>query len=361
MGRTGMPSKTTHPIYWPTIVALAFLALVGCSSNGGVGPVSPPTGSGPDTAKVALTDLGSGTYRGFAGGLYPNSSATVPSAQAAEGMARTAKIRPLDANGIAKASGRIVLVSIGMSNTSQEFCTQDGTTGCYPETFMGRAASDGSVDHSTLVIVNGAQGGRDAIDWASPAAATYNVVRDRLTQLGVTEKQVQVAWLLQADAQPSASLPSPTADAYVLESRLGSIVRSLHTRYPNLQEVFLGTRNYGGFATSALNPEPYAYEGGFAVKWLIESQINQMQGGSADSKAGDLNWTSAAPWLAWGPYSWAPGNKPRSDGLVWLAGDFGPDGTHPSESWRSKAGSMLLSFFKTSQFTKCWFLASGSC
>ncbi len=108
MGQTDMPSKTTHWIYRTTtgVVLVAFGALVGCSSSGGVGSVMPPTGSGPDTAAVALTDLGSGTYRGFAGGLYPNSSATMPSVQAAEGMARAAKIRPLDANGIAKASGR---------------------------------------------------------------------------------------------------------------------------------------------------------------------------------------------------------------------------------------------------------------
>ena len=42
---------------------------------------------------------------------------------------------------------------------------------------------------------------------------------------------------------------------------------------PNVKLAYLSSRTYGGYATTPLNPEPYAYESGFSVKWLIEGQL----------------------------------------------------------------------------------------
>jgi hypothetical protein len=322
-----------------------------------------PAAPGSDTAKVPLNDLGTGTYKGFQGGLYSSGSNALPSAHLAAGIARAKNILPLDANGVARSGGKIVLLSIGMSNTSQEFCGADITVNCLSETFMGQAAADASVNKSTLVIVNGAQGGRDALTWITPESQTFDIVRDqRLSRVGVTERQVQVVWLKQADAGPRGELPATDADAYTLENRLGSIVRALKTRYPNLQQVFITSRAYAGYATSTLNPEPYAYESGFAVKWLVQAQIDQMRTGRiTDTRAGDLDYNTVAPWIAWGPYPWANGMKARSDGLQWQQADFMSDGTHPSSSGRAKFGVMLLTFFRTSQLTACWFLAGAGC
>lgn len=349
-----------RPGWLPLILALA--GILACGAAASSSPdVTPPPGS--DSVKVALNDLGSKTYLGFQGGLYPGGSNTAPSAHSTVGLARAKAIRKLDANGNPSASGKYVLLSIGMSNTTQEFCNGNNSLNCLPETFMGRAAADPEVDKTRLVLVDGAQGGREASDWISPSAATFDIVRDqRLTRLGVTEKQVQAVWVKSADAQPTKGLPGSSADAYVLEERLASMVRAMKVRYPNLQQVFITSRAYAGYASSTLNPEPYAYESGFSVKWLIQAQIDQAEGGTiVDTRAGDLSYGSIAPWVAWGPYPWANGTTARTDGLQWFPADFKNDGTHPSESGRSKVGAMLITFFKTSAYTRCWFIAGGSC
>src|SRR5438093_4711366 len=90
------------------------------------------------TGMIPLNDLGSGLYLNqYQGGLYPNGSNTVPAAHASEGMLRAGAIQPLDLNGNPSASGHYVLLSIGMSNTTQEFCSQSGAIPPNPWTFMG--------------------------------------------------------------------------------------------------------------------------------------------------------------------------------------------------------------------------------
>ena len=310
-------------------------------------------------AATPLNDLGSGLYLNqFQGGLYPNGSNEVPAAHAAEGIARAAAIRPLGPSGEPDPNGHYVLVSIGMSNTTQEFCSGNATGPCASYSFMGKAAADPRVNHDTLFIVNGAAGGKSASYWDSPTDPDYNrIVTDWLTPNGLSEKQVQAAWVKVANPNPMVSLPDSNADAYRLARQMGDISRALKVRYPNLQQIFFSSRIYAGYATTTLNPEPYAYESGLAVKWLIEAQIHQMTGGGVDPLAGNLDYTSGvAPWIAWGPYMWADGLNARSDGLIWEQSDFNSDGTHPATSGRTKVGTMLLDFVLDSPFTQPWFL-----
>lgn len=285
-----------------------------------------------------------------------------PADHLANGMVAASRIRPLDRSGNPSPTGKIVFISLGMSNTTQEFCTANNPAPCDPWSFVGQATADPAVNHSTLVLVNGASGGQDAKTWDSPSDANYDRVRDHdLAPLGLSEAQVQAAWVKQADANPTKSLPDTNADAYQLETYLANTMRAMRARYPNLQIVYLSSRIYGGYATSTLNPEPYAYEGGLAVKWLVQAQVDQMRmsGLVVDSRAGVLRYPEASPWISWGPYLWANGMEPRGDGLTWTRSDFVSDGTHPAQSARQKVGKMLLDFLKSAPTAQSWFVTTS--
>lgn len=323
-------------------------------------------GSDPLTVSAApmvpLMDMGtSTTYYGLTGGLYADGSDTMPSDHETAGLAVSNGIVPLDTNGNPSPTGKIVLMSIGASNQSQEWCGRaDKCETPSSPSFMSSVAASTSVNHTTLEVVNGAQSGQSIAFWMDPDShRTYDVVRDdRLTPLGLTEAQVQIIWLSDSDAGATVSLPNAGADAYTVESRLGTALRAMKTRYPNLKEVFLSSRIYGGYATTIQSPEPYAYETGFSVKWTIQSQITQMETGSVDPVAGDLDEDTVAPWIAWGPYMWANGTTPRSDGLTWVRGEFGNDGTHVNSAGRRAVAGLLMNFFLNSEFTRCWFLST---
>jgi len=321
--------------------------------------------AGTSTGNVPLMDLGTGTYLGqFQGGLYPGGSNAMPAVHATAGLAAAAQIVPRNTSGTPDPqNGKVVLISVGMSNTTGEFCIHgEGTTGCTAESFMGQAAVEPAVNHTTLAIINGARSGQDAVTWLDPPGRNYDDIATLLTSQGLSEAQVQVAWVKEADIAPTVSLPSSNADAYVLEGYLGAITRALATRYPNLQQVFFSSRIYAGYADVPINPEPYAYEGGFAVKWVVQAQISQVAtpGHPADATAGDLDYTAGAPWIGWGPYLWADGTTPRSDGLTYLCSDLQNDGTHPMPSTVQKVGGMLLDFFLTSPMSQPWFTAAGA-
>lgn len=356
-------SRRRLPASW---LALPTTLLLACGSSEAPEPVEPRQAEVHNlgTARIPINDLlNGGNYQGFSGGLYPQGSNTMPPAHAAEGQSRAAAIQPLDVNGQPSASGKYVLLSLGMSNSTQEFCSQAGSEPCDPWTFMAKAAADPAVNKTKLVIANGAKGGQAAVYWDSPTDSNYDRVRDQvLTPKGLSEKQVQIIWLKVANASPTVPLPNNNADAFALEQSMGKILRAAKVRYPNLKQVFVTSRIYAGYATTTLNPEPYAYESGFSVKWLIEAQIRQIQNGTVDPQSGDLDYRKGvAPWVAWGPYPWADGRNPRSDGLTWEPSDFQSDGTHPGQPGEDKVGTMLLDFFKSSPHTRCWFLSGVSC
>jgi len=289
------------------------------------------------TIPTSLIDFDGATYLGFHGGLYPNGSNQRPSSHNTAGVAIAKSIKSLSASGaVDETSGKIVWMSIGMSNTTQETQAFLSLMQTYPD------------KHPKLVLIDGAEGGQDINAVNSSTASYWDTVSNRLTTAGLTAAQVQVIWYKEAEAQPTDTSFATYPDA--LKEKYRSVMQLLKAKFPNLKIVYLSDRIYAGYATSKLNPEPFAWYTGWTVKRLIEAQIN----GDAS-----LNYSGSNPqsaWLSWGPELWANGTTPRSDGLTWVISDYQSDGTHPSTTGRQKVAQMLLNFFSTDETTKPWFL-----
>ncbi len=208
----------------------------------------------------------------------------------------------------------------------------------------------------------------------------YGRVNGLLTANGYTANQVQAVFLKSADAFPAYCLntslgcatPSgKVSDLQQSEMYMGDILRFLKSGYqgypipyPNLQQVFVTSRTYGGYGVQAtqpygcLSPEPFAFEEGLAVQETVLAQINS----NALTHAGNVDYPLSAPWFDWAPYLWAPGNTPRSDGLFWCGGqpgacsnsydvrngdpgdemDYWGDYTHPSYRGLNKVANILF-------------------
>jgi hypothetical protein len=292
---------------------------------------------------IPLTELGNsdyirmdGTSTGFKGGLYPNGENTRPTNHEQSGIAIADTIVPVDINGnYDPKNGKIIFLSIGMSNTNLEF-----------ETFQQMAKEDPETN-SKILFLNGALSSQTSDRWLDPNAITWQNISDRISQYGFSPAQVQVVWIKLTQTK-AGDFP---AKAQSLESDLKTIVRNLKTAYPNTKIAYLSSRIYSYTYFRGLSPEPNAFETGFSVKWLIEKQINGDTALNFDPEKGEV----VAPYLSWGPYLWANGQTPRADGLVWLPEDFEFDCTHPTISGRQKVATMLLDFFKSDTTTKSWF------
>jgi hypothetical protein len=108
------------------------------------------------TGLVPLTEMGEGLYKEQAGGLYGQGRNVPPASHLKAAQAQTALIVPRDAQGNPSDTGKIVLISQGMSNTTQEFSV-----------FKKIAEADPNIS-PRVVIVDCAQGGMAAHQWAYP-------------------------------------------------------------------------------------------------------------------------------------------------------------------------------------------------
>jgi hypothetical protein len=323
------------------------------------------------TGFVPLTEMGDGEYKGLDGGLYGGGKNEPPAGHRKLALQALKRIRPLNAKGEPDADGKVVLISIGMSNTTMEFMA------------FKRMADADPAKAPHVVIVDTAQGGRSAGAWAKslsgntrranvPLAdqpyegtpgenspdqqelgADHTVWEEadrRVRGAGCTPQQVQVVWIKVAG---SVKLGFPE-HLKEYQGHLATIVRLAKARYRNLQIAYLSSRIYAGYATTMLNPEPWSYESAFGVRGVIQQQIKGDPDLNADAARGPVK----APVLLWGPYLWADGTKPRADGLIWQRKDLARDGIHPTRTGTRKVSQQLLRFLTTDPLARPWFKAN---
>jgi len=293
-----------------------------------------------------INDLGPGYWRGMQGGLYPMGENDRPAGHNNAGLFLANSIQPLDVNGNPdSANGKIVLLAIGMSNTLQEFDFFE----LLVDTFQNK--------NPYLQTVNGAQAGQDINQIIDTTGNYWNFIQDTLEALGLSSLQVQIIWFKEAEAEPMNAIDTSFI-GYVsgLKEKFRVAMNIMKQEFPRAKLCYIASRIYAGYATTLLNPEPFAYYTGWAVKHLIEDQI------SGDSTLTYLGPNARSPWLSWGVYLWADGLNPRSDGLTWICpDDYQPDGTHPSQVGRLKVAEMLLDFFASDETCTPWFLNQLPC
>ncbi len=294
---------------------------------------------GTSNPLIPLTDLGTGSYGGAEGGLYPGGSNTPPPAWEASALTLADGIQPLDANGNNDPNGSYALLSIGVSITRTIW-----------DEFEPMEVGDPTISPH-LVLVNAAVDGTNSPDWTSPSSGAWlTILNNYLPYQNLTANQVVAAWVMMPHSNPHGTYPN---DMTTQENDLISVLQNLHTFFPNLKIAYLTSNHYGNYEPSKSYPEPYSYEFGLAVQTVIEDQIN----GQANLNWNPANGTVMAPFLLWGPYDWANGMVSRSDGLVWTCQDMSSDGLHPSLAGRNKEAALLATFFKTDPTATPWFLA----
>jgi hypothetical protein len=295
-----------------------------------------------------IPDLGTGTYLGYQGGLYPGGENTKPPVYLAKALNQVSKLKPRLADGTEDCeNGRIVLMSIGGSNPASEFARFRAQALAYPDL------------NPKLTIVN--TGGLGKIPRVfDPTDEFWTNVSESLAAAGVTVNQVQVIWV-QTDNVNDGDTSFPGAPQALTENLI-DLCHLIVENFPNTRICHFTARAYAGFAAPDFEQPaleyPRDYYNGWAIKWLIERQI-----------AGDpaLKFTGAdrnSPFLAWATYLWSDGETPclYSD-LSWdCPTDFKPiDGFHYSVAGKTKAGQQLFDFFSTDEVAQTWFLDSYSC
>lgn len=299
------------------------------------------------TGLIPITDLGSGYYEGFQGGLYYGSNEK-PVVQIENLNYGISNISPRNTYGDYDINnGNIVLLSIGASNPRTEFESFQNIT----DTFC--------LINPFLKIVNGGEGGQAIQKIIDTSNYYWQYVTDQLISNGVNNNQVQIIWL-ENDNSSSENYNFPSAPQELM-IEFKQLFKILIDKYPNLQVCYLNGRGYGGYIESDSQVGnglrfPRDYYNGWAMKWLIENQI------MGDTSLAFIGTNRNAPVLDWSAYLWTDGANPRSDGLYTeCSTDLKPaDGLHWSPAGNDKLGMEIFERFYNDAEARKWFLKDSA-
>jgi hypothetical protein len=294
--------------------------------------------TGTTSPEIPMDQLGTNTYLGYMGGLYPGGTNTMPPAHQTAGINLANEIQPLNAEGQPSPTGKYVLLSLGTSDAAYEF-----------DRFLEYSANEPTIN-SNLVIVEGAMGSEALDTLLGPEENDFwnNIYNWFLPDKGVTQQQVVAIWMEPEDAHPPGPFPQ---DMEQMHTELRTLIPNLLVRFPNLKLLYLASRAYAGYAKPPKQvTEPYSYDQAYALQAVIADQLNGDPALNFDPSQGPV----VAPWLAWESYKWGNGMTAHN-GLVWACQDFRNDGYHVTGPGEDKVVGLLMNFLKSDPTAAPWF------
>lgn len=223
---------------------------------------------------------------------------TLTQAQWNAGLNAAAQIVPRLTNGTPSASGKVVLLFLGYSNTE-----------LVGKGFIWAVNTFGGV-RSTVKIVNAGISGQTAEKWANPNHDAWSRLATKLANAGVTPAQVGATFIMGTEG---TKLVDSQANAAQFAQHMRQIRANLTAKgFTNRKIDYLSSNFYGGYDVGQdKSPEPHVYYEGLTLQGL-QDESNAV-------------WASAAS-----TYQWADGVRPRPwDGLTLLCpADVKLDGVH---------------------------------
>ena len=284
----------------------------------------------PNLDFIPLADLQKDSFQDKTGGLYANGSNRIPKNHYKEGLKHSSMIEKLDQSGQADSNGNIILLGLGFSTAAMTFNTASIILN-YKNTYP-------SIDY-----ISGAQGGQDINKMTDSKAEYWKTISARLDSAGLSENQVQIAWLSTGDLE-AGNLSLKEHIAYLLP-KYSAVLKNLKLHYQNLQIVFISDRTFAGYINSPAATslkEPSAYYNGFVVQQLINNQVLEVEGFTYNE----------LPFIDWGPQLWTNGRYGDSHGYKWLPNDAGDGGIHPSPKGKVKEGIRLYLYLEQHPYLK---------
>lgn len=294
-----------------------------------------------DTMLIPLIDMGSQTFRSYSGGLYPNGS-NLPSGTYANDLHDFAlSIAPLDSNGnINNTKGIIGFISIGASTCNiMMTALRDKTSG-------------NPLTNPKLRLVACTSGATSVNEIMDPANGYWNVVQTKLSKAALKAKQVQVIYMETEDSVQTNDFPGRPLRT---KTEYEQAMRTFKIKFPNIKLVYLLGRAHTFVPprkNKITNTEPTPYYNGWACKWVIEDQINGVNGTAYKGAH------SVSPLVTWGWYQWGT-EEPRSDGFIWKKEYTKEDGLHANDIGADTLSTRFQNFLLTDEYAGIWYANHG--
>ena len=319
-------------------IIIALLFLIACSKEDNTNQLttaSVDNAARRDTAKIPLNDLGTGTYLGSMGGLYPN-GANEPSGQyAADLFDASSSIVPLDKLGNPSSSGKIVFISLGAS------------VGGHMMKALIPKTQNNPLTNPNLYLINCNQGaGFASLNSIMNPTDTY---WDRVNNTIINKtsyKQVQVIYL-ETDDSTNAKWPAKPTN---VKNDIDSALRVFKRKFPNIKLVYVLGRTKTFGENALWNKEPSPYYNGWGCKWIIEDQVKGVPGTEYKGP------NAVAPMITWGFYQWADSLPRQTDGFYWRSSQTA-DGLHANAVGQDSLTYRFQNFLLTDKNSKLWYAA----